>query len=398
MSVRRFGKFRIGLGLTALLFWPGCGGGDDAADEGKTNNNAAPLYTCEICECLPDNSARPGPMYDIIEDVIDAIQGQGDPANTYVGMMPKHFSGFFEVPKLGYIKAQSEIGFLGDYHYPPAREEPVETIVDDQLMWMDGWTNGGDTIPKASVILLDSKSAADLAAPINTALDSGIPVVSWDSDTPDSSRPLHIGALNVPAGRAAGEKMLELIGDNTTGKVLVFNGAEAESNMQERNQGITEAFAAAGREDQLVNFWNTNQTNQVDEMDRALADYGSDFIGMHGTIGDFAGLAADWIVAQDALTWDMKVVAWDANPPTLAAIEDGLVQGTMVQQAYFYGYMTAYIGYSMAALGIDKTMDVLAPYLSAGNDGILDTGMVILTPENLADFKTYQSTCFGVTL
>jgi hypothetical protein len=64
-----------------------------------------------------------------------------------------------------------------------------------------------------------------LTETINRAVDAGIPVVTWDSDAPNSKRLAVYGVGDVESGRILGEQAITLL--NGKGKVAMITGVGA---------------------------------------------------------------------------------------------------------------------------------------------------------------------------
>ena len=56
--------------------------------------------------------------------------------------------------------------------------------------------------------------------PINKAVDAGIPVMAWDSDSPDSKRFTYLGVDNYEGGKAAADLLVRFMGEE--GKVALL--------------------------------------------------------------------------------------------------------------------------------------------------------------------------------
>ncbi len=50
----------------------------------------------------------------------------------------------------------------------------------------------------------------------------------------------------------------------------------------------------------------------------------------------------------------------------------------------------------MATLGVDETLELLAPYLTGAERDLLNTGMDVITPVNAESYSLYRS-CLGIT-
>jgi ribose transport system substrate-binding protein len=354
-------------------------------------------YTCAVCSCQPNSSLRPTNVYQVMGTLLDALQGKGDSGSTYIGMMPNHGSSFWTVPKIGYGVAQQEIGCLGDFELPPPKADPIDEIVQAQVDFMTDWTSDGGDLPKASGIVLSCKSAPDLVKPINDAIAAGINVITIDSDSVDSDRLMYLGTLNEPAGETAGKEMLRMLGTDTTSVAVILGGNDGEPNSDGRIAGIQQAFMDANRADQLDVAHLTGDADVPTALDAAQKMYGDKLGGAFALNSTFGPLAGDWVVSQN-LAGKAKLVVWDVSDATNTHIANGVIQVALAQKSYFYGYLSTYVLYAMSTLGVQQTMTLLAPYLSGPKGDLLDTGVDLVTPDNLADYGSYQSECLGVTM
>ena len=93
---------------------------------------------------------------------------------------------------------------------------------------------------KPSGILVSAADASILTPDINAALDQNIPVITIDSDAPDSKRLFFVGTDNYSAGMIGGKMTAKLL--NNKGNVVIFT-IPSQSNLKDRLQGYQSAFA-----------------------------------------------------------------------------------------------------------------------------------------------------------
>src|SRR5690606_13299310 len=87
-----------------------------------------------------------------------------------------------------------------------------------------------------AVCLVD-QSAFD--APVKKALDAGIPVFSYNADDADNPRLAYIGQDLYLAGRALGERIVDLVDE---GEVVGFIATPGQLNIQPRMDGAADAI------------------------------------------------------------------------------------------------------------------------------------------------------------
>lgn len=79
-----------------------------------------------------------------------------------------------------------------------------------------------------------------LSGPINEAVEAGIPVTTWDSDSPNSKRIAFFGLDDYKAGRIIAREVGELIGGR--GKVAILSGVPDATNLVMRVKGVRDYF------------------------------------------------------------------------------------------------------------------------------------------------------------
>ena len=118
MSLATFLKYLWSLGCAlALVFAVSCG--DDKTED--TEEDTEEEESTDPCAPV---SWPAGEVEAVIDTIKAAVEGQGDPGSTYIGVMPNHLSGFWDIPELGFTEAKDEIGCLGDWQFPPSKTEP----------------------------------------------------------------------------------------------------------------------------------------------------------------------------------------------------------------------------------------------------------------------------------
>lgn len=360
----------------------GCSGDDKATD-----TTPAPTQATGLSACGADNAARPGEVLAMVDAIKKAVEGKGDSSQISLYSMPNHRSAFWDTPKLGYERAKQELGTLGDWVFPPSKESPLPEIVAAQQANMSNWTMQG-----VSGIALSVKSAADMLGPINSAISTGIPVVTFDSDAADSSRFLYVGPLSQPSGVLAGNELVKAMG-TTTGVVVVLSGKQSEVYLQERLAGAKGPIEAAGFT--LDTVWDLTDGGIVAAMDAAFAKHGDKLKGFLTMTGTFAPLAGAYI-RDKGHTGKVRMVGWDLKVETQQLIDAGVVHAMLAQRSYFHGYLPVYLNYAITTLGKEKVMATLAGSLSGTKGDLLNTGVDVVTKENLTSYLQYQTECLGV--
>jgi ribose transport system substrate-binding protein len=157
---------------------------------------------------------------------------------------------------------------------------------------------------------------------INKAVEAGIPVSTWDSDSPDSKRLFYLGTDNYGGGVKCGELMKGLLGDKG-GKVAVLTGVIGAFNLEERIRGFKDAIKGtkievadilAGEDDinKSVEVVNQYTLANKGKFDAWFFDGGWPLfvpIDTLAPVKDFPG----------------KVISFDTFPPQLPYVKEGVV-------------------------------------------------------------------------
>src|SRR5688572_11306312 len=201
-------------------------------------------------------------------------------------------------------------------------------------------------------------------------------LITFDSDAPKSNRLLYIGTNNYEAGKALGGQIVKLLPEG--GKIAVFVGTLSAENAAQRLKGIVDAIA--GKNIEIVD-------KREDNTDRAKARANvEDIINAHSDLNLVAGL---WSYngpaiasAIEALGKKDKILAavFDEEEGTLNAIQSGIIQVTVVQKPFQFGYLSSKWMHDLATKG-----DEAVKAIPEGK--VLDTGVEVINSANVAEFR-----------
>ena len=95
-------------------------------------------------------------------------------------------------------------------------------------------------------ILISCNDADALKDVIDRAVDAGIVVGCFDSDSPESKRAFYCGTDNYAVGKLAAEEMMKILPDG--GKVAILTGVLGAPNLEERIRGFKETVEGSNIE------------------------------------------------------------------------------------------------------------------------------------------------------
>ncbi len=187
---------------------------------------------------------------------------------------------------------------------------------------------------KPAGILVSAADASILTPDINAALDQNIPVITIDSDAPDSKRLFFVGTDNYNAGLIGGKMTAKLLSGK--GNVVVFT-IPSQSNLKDRLQGYQSAFAdhTDVKVSQVIDMNGSGDT---------AFDNAKKLIDSKAKVDAFVCLeaiacpAVADVVNRANLAGKVIVVAMDTDPSTVDWINKGVISATIAQKPFTMAY------------------------------------------------------------
>lgn len=220
-------------------------------------------------------------------------------------------------------------------------------------------------------IAVSSASSDALKPVIAQAYNEGIPIISFNTDNPDSSQMAFVGQDLRGSGKSQAEELVATLEGKgiSDGKVIVFSLDTGAGWSDERFGGFEEGIQDTGFE--LVGPVNTGN-----EPNAAYNVVESTMAGQTGVVA-IAGLdccsttaAATW-VEQSGNAGSMVMVGFDLLPQTAEFVEEGVVSFTITQNPSEQGF---------------QAVKVLYDFLTMGTGPLsVDTGAEFVTLDNLSE-------------
>jgi ribose transport system substrate-binding protein len=217
---------------------------------------------------------------------------------------------------------------------------------------------------------------------INDAAKTAL-VLTQDSDAPDSDRSLYLGADNRAAGRQAGELIKKALPQG--GKIMVFVGKREVQNARERFEGLKESLQGSKVEiiDLLTDDADPGRARE--NAYQTLKKY-PDIAGMVG-LWSYNGPSILQALSPEGKLGQIKIVCFDDERATLAAIKEGTIFGTVAQQPFEYGYQAV----QMAAKILRGDRSVIP----ANKTILIPT--VVIQRNNVDDYTKKLNQLLGIT-
>jgi simple sugar transport system substrate-binding protein len=230
---------------------------------------------------------------------------------------------------------------------------------------------------KADGIAVAVVDKAAFRAPVDQALDAGIPVVSYNADgardDKGTNRLAYIGQGLYESGFALGQRALESGLDS--GEVVGFIATPGALNIQPRIDGASDAIKQSGRS---LNFTpvgtNADVTRGLSIID-AYAQGHPDLAGMLAVDAGSTQSVGQVVQKYSMRDKNLKVAGgFDLVPETLNAINGGSLDFTIDQQPYLQGFLP-----------------VLYLYLYKLSGGLMfpsetNTGLLFVTKDNVKPY------------
>ena len=268
---------------------------------------------------------------------------------------------FWTIARRGTEKAQAELPNYNIEFYVPGE---MSAAAQKRIL--------EDLLAKGVAGVAISPVNPDDSTDILNQVASKAALITQDADAPNSNRLMYLGTDNVAAGRQAGELMKKSLPEG--GTAMLFVGTMDAANARERTQGIKEAIE--GTKIEIIDI-------RTDGGDQAKAKANvEDTLTKYPDINLLVGLWAYNTpqiynaVKAAGMGGKVKIVGFDEDQQTLKGISEGVIDGTVVQQPYEFGYQ------SMITLA--KIIEGDTSVIPANKQNIIPTQIV--DKSNVEDF------------
>jgi len=237
-----------------------------------------------------------------------------------------------------------------------------ETDVSGQIEILEDFiTKGIDAIVMAAC------DAEALIPTVQKAREKEIPVITIDSGIASDDALCFVATDNILGAKKAADQLAELIGGKGDVVVMPFVPGAATSQMREK--GFKDQIKARYPDIKVV--YTSYSQSRVDEAMRQMEDLLTRFPDLDGLFAanEPGAIGAANVLKSRNLVGKIKVVAFDAAPSEIKALEEGSVQALVVQNPFKMGYE----GVNMAVKAIqgEEIPDRV------------DTGVEVVTQDNL---------------
>lgn len=239
---------------------------------------------------------------------------------------------------------------------------------------------------KPTGILVSVADAKLMTPEINAAVDAGIPVITVDSDAPNSRRLLFIGTNNREAGRLGGHALVERMQDK--GNVVFFT-MPGQPNLDERLAGYQDVISQnPGIHVKDIVDIRGQGTVAFDKTQQDLPLTGKDRVNAFVCLEASAGKDVAEVLRRNNAK-DRVLIAMDVDKDTLDDVKQGWIAATVAQKpftmAYFGVVMLDQIHYNPLQLNHAYGLDVNSPI-----PAFIDTGSALVDSSNVDQYMQAQ--------
>ncbi|MEU3297477.1 ABC transporter substrate-binding protein [Streptomyces longwoodensis] len=237
------------------------------------------------------------------------------------------------------------------------------------------------TNPGAIMISITDPNA--MVAPLTVAKSHGIKIIAVDGDLNDKSvMTTNIQSDGVRGGEMAGEELARAVGRR--GTVLVVDNVTGSVVAEARVKGFKKAIARYPDMKVLAVQYSNNDVSKAASIVSATAGSNRDLVGVFGvqtnnTQGALTG------VREAGKQGKVHVVGYDISDPITAALRDGTLDGTVVQNPRGEG-----------ATGVEAAIKAMQGKPVPRNQS---ADSIFVTPENVDSAKSrdyiYDVNCKG---
>jgi ribose transport system substrate-binding protein len=285
-----------------------------------------------------------------------------DPGDITIAMVPKGPIPWFIDCDKGAKAEAAKLGVKYQWVLPRNTQGSTQVQVIEDLVAkkVDGF----------GISVNDAKSVVHA---IKEATDAGVKVLTYDDDSPDSTRSMYIGTDNVSAGEVLGNAIAKAL--DGKGEVAIVTGELGAAGHIARIKGVKKAFEKYPDIKIVATEGTNDDLGKAVAVDEALLRGHPNLAGMVGISQVGAPSIAKVLNEREfeGRKNRLKVFGFDDLPDALKAVKDGVVGGLVVQRPT-----------TMCKIAVDHLYDqIQGKEASAPN---IDTGVTVVTSENINNY------------
>lgn len=212
--------------------------------------------------------------------------------------------------------------------------------------------------------------------PLDDNVTDGIVTATFNVPALDSTSPLYVGVNEFDIGRATADIVIDQLGDDLSGEVVLGNCAPGVQVVTDRIDGFTAQMADEAPDIEVA--------EAVDVLAEPTANLGAweALIAANPDAVAFAGFCAfdlpNLVRVKEQTSGDYIIAGGDLEPDTLRGIKDGLVTASVSQSPFMQGYVP------VRAILENLINDTPMP------EGWIDAGIEIVDADNIDEIEARE--------
>ncbi|MBX3378651.1 MAG: substrate-binding domain-containing protein [Phycisphaeraceae bacterium] len=256
------------------------------------------------------------------------------PKKTYrIGVIAKSQSNpVFQAARTGALDAGEKLSEKLGADVKVEWRTPVNEDAQQQAQYVEQLASQG-----FDGIAISASDANVLTAAVNSAIDRGVVVITFDSDIPASKRLAYYGINDEEAGKSVMRELAKSMGGKG-GKIAILSGNQNATNLNARVKGVKDELATLKDKGfTLKDVYYTKETaSDAAALVQQVQTANPDIVGwaMVGGWPLFTQNALDGVYEQ------AKIVSVDHLPEQLNYVKNGQVAALIGQDCYGWGYQS----------------------------------------------------------
>lgn len=181
-------------------------------------------------------------------------------------------------------------------------------------------------------IAVSCSDAKVLTPAINAAVEKGIPVITFDSDAPQSKRLANFGLNDAEAGKIVAQQLIKSMGEK--GQVAILAGNQNAPNLQARVRGVKEELAKHKEIKVVDTYYHPETAAEAAAKVQQVQNTNPSITGW-AMIGGWPLFTEN---ALDGVYSSAKIISVDTLPAQLTYVRNNQVQALVGQDCYGWGY------------------------------------------------------------
>jgi len=256
------------------------------------------------------------------------------PKKTYrIGVIAKSQSNpVFQAARTGALDAGEELSKKLGADVKVEWRTPVNEDAQQQAQYVEQLASQG-----FDGIAISASDANVLTAAVNSAIDRGVVVITFDSDIPASKRLAYYGINDEEAGRSVMRELSKAMGGKG-GKIAILSGNQNATNLNSRVKGVKDELATLKDKGfTLKDVYYTKETaSDAAALVQQVQTANPDIVGW-AMVGGWPLFTQN---ALDGVYEKAMIVSVDHLPEQLNYVKNGQVAALIGQDCYGWGYQS----------------------------------------------------------